>query len=194
MKKVLCAILALVLSLTTCALATGVPSKTTSDMTQFEVVDQNGNVATFKPETAPEKVAAAETELKKLIAAEKVENYFAGAKDADGKAVDLAAVLGLKDGEELTVNAFTAVYANGFAAGCGDINVVLNFPAVYAAGQKVLVLLGVENDAKVIEWTVLEGVGVASAKADMGAIQAVIPEKLMLAVQGCNALLAVVSK
>lgn len=203
MKKVICGILALILSLSACALAESVPSKTTSDLTHFEignVPNQDGDNVFLQPDIEPERVETADKELQKLIVAESIEHYFGEVKDTEGNPVVLSEIMELLGDEELIVHDFTPIIAGGFESGCGDLDVVMNFPTVYQAGQKVIVLFGVEtenvdaNGDKIIEWIAVEGIGVESNATDMGAIEISIPEELVLTMQENNTILAVVSK
>ncbi len=185
MKKLLCAILALALCLSTCALASTVPSKTTGDLTQVEATAEKvtGTETVYATTTQ-----AAEDEVQKLMNSESVEEYFGEVKDAEGNVVDLAKVLDLQDGETLNVHDFCAFVVDGFAEDCGNVTAALTFPTVYAENEEVIVLIGlVETEA--ITWTAFEGVGAAD-----GSIKVEIPQEMVQKIQNGEAVMAIVSK
>lgn len=198
MKKFTCALMALVLCLTSVmALAEFTPSKTTNDLTQIEATAENlpegesfiVRVIAADEEAYQEQVAACETELVKLAAAESVDTYF-------GEEVDLKAILNT---ETLNVYEFAPFTAEGYDVSYGNVTAQMVFSTPYEAGQKVVVMIGIvvenEDGTTTIVWKAFEGVGVAMDDVEAaGSIQVELDAETIAAVQNGTAFIAIVSE
>lgn len=198
MKKFTCALMALVLCLTSVmALAEFTPSKTTNDLTQIEATAENlpegesfiVRVIAADEEAYQEQVAACETELVKLAAAESVDTYF-------GEEVDLKSMLNT---ETLNVYEFAPFTAEGYDVSYGKVTAQMLFSTPYKAGQKVVVMIGIlvenEDGTTTIVWTPFEGIGIETDDLEtMGSIQVELDAETILAVQNGTAFIAVVSE
>ena len=215
MKKIVCLILGLALCLTSvAALAESVPSKTTTDLTRFEVTAENQpgdetlyllpvNEATVGDTLADyqEHLDICQAELEKLAASEGTEAYFGQVKDAEGNPVDLRELLGVADGTQLNVFEFCPAIAGGFREDCGKVTATMLFSTPYEKDEKVIVLIGIvtvhEDGAQTVEWTAFEGVGLDAVEGQeetYGCIQVELTQEIVAAIQNGTALLAVVSK
>ncbi len=195
MKKIVSLLLAMMMCLTAIAFAESVPSKTTNDLTAFEVsgeqipADSDFAITTASAEDE-EKVKACENEiasLKQVGAAA----YFSDVKNAAGEKVDLAAVL---EADTLNVYEIVPVVASNYDAAYGAVQTTMLFSTPYAAGEKVIVLIGSvtvnADNTQSVEWVAYEGVGVGTD----GAIQVELDANIISTVQDGNSLIAVVSK
>lgn len=213
MKKLVCLVLALALCLLTAAMAESVPSKTTSDLTRFDVVAENQpndpgiyllpvNEVTVGAQLPDyqELLDICQVEIEKLGASETVEAYFEGVKDREGTAGDLKALL---DAQEQSLNVFELcpVIAGGFKEGCGDVTATMLFATPYEKDEPVLVLIGIvtmnDDATQAVAWTAFEAVGLEPVEDQVetaGRIQVKLAEKTVLDIQNQTALLAVVSK
>lgn len=215
MKKFICLVAALVLCLSTVALAESYPSKTTSDLTRFDVVAENQpddaniyllpvnevTVGEMLPDYQ-ERIDICQVEIEKLAAAETVEAYFGEVKDSEGNPVNLREMLGLEADEEiLNVFEFCPAIAGGFQEDCGKVTATMLFSTPYEEGEQVLVLIGIvtvnEDGTQTVAWQVFEGVGqgaVEGQEETYGSIQVELTPEIVEAIQNETALLAVVSK
>lgn len=209
MKKFMSFVLAMMLCLSTAALAENVPSKNTGDMIQFEVtVEQTVGDTTpvLAPVTAqnaqtPEqqaKVEKCEQEIAKLNESPSIEAYFGEVKNSAGETVDLKAMLGT---DTLNVFEFCPVMAEGFAEANGQVSAKLVFSTPYEKGQKVVVMIGIVTTAAdgstTVTWHAFEGEGlgeVQGAGATFGGIEVALSAEIVLAIQSGEAMMAVVSK
>lgn len=216
MKKTISLFLALtfVLSLSVTAFAADLPSKTTTDLTKFDVTAENMPedaevlLMPINEETASEsvpdykeRVEACEAELQKLTEAESIVEYFGEVSDSEGKAVDIREILGLKPEEEPVVSEFCPVIASGFKEEYGKVTASMLFPTPYEEGQKVVVMIGIvtilEDGTQSIVWTAFEGIGTAAVKdaeETYGCIKVEFPPEIASAIQNETALMAVISK
>lgn len=204
MKKFACLLFAMMLCLS-CALAEEfVPSKTTGDLTNFEVAGENipaDATLVVAPVTSDsveyaERIETCQAEITKLASEEvAVVDYFADVKDAEGNEVSLTEML---ETETLNVYEFCPFIVENYEEEYGKVNVTMLFSTPYEAGQKVIVLIGlvsVVDGVQTVEWTAYEGVGIATdAVEEQGCIEVELDPEIMKAVQSGVALLAVVSK
>ncbi|MBR5380659.1 MAG: hypothetical protein IK140_09050 [Clostridia bacterium] len=172
MKKILAIVLALLLG-TTCV-AYAVPSKTTEDMSTFEIEGTTGDDYFYI--VADEDQTLAEEELEKLAEAGEDE-YFGEAAEAAKEALELDA---------LTTYEYLKVIAGNYKPELGDVLVHMAFATPFEEGQKVGIMLGFAAEEG-NEWTCLEGTG----NADEG-VDVVIPGDLCQKIQDEGALLALV--
>lgn len=198
MKKIISLLIALVLCLGA-ASAEVIPSKTTADMTKFEISGENlpadsgfvFDIVTVDDVEMEEKYLLYESELAVLAESESLDAYFGAVKTQEGEEINLAEVLAA---EEVNVHEFWAVYASNYDEAYGDVTITMYFATPYEAEEKALVLLGIVNEAEdgaqTIEWTAYEAIGVGTE----GAIEVVLTPEIILAVQNGNALMAIASK
>ena len=215
MKRFVCIILALVL----CASAAvaeswSVPSKSTLDMTHFEVVaekqpgDENifllpVNDVTVVEENKvfyQERIDVCEKEIQKLAASETVESYFGEVKDAEGNVVDIKEKLGVEKEAVLDVFEFCPAVAGGFKEDCGKVTAKMRFSTPYKKEEKVLVMIGIvtvlDDGTQVVDWQMFEGFGlgeIEDEEENFGAIQVELTPEIVAAIQNGMALMAVVS-
>lgn len=195
MKKLVCLVLALIMTIAPMALAESTPSKTTGDLTQIEVVVENtpadsGFFMAPVVEADPvyqEKVEICQKEIVKLAESAKVEEYFSVVVDNQGNAVSLSEVLGT---ETLNVYEFCPIVAEQFEESYGTVKATLSFATPYEKGEKVVVLIGVVSveDAPIV-WTAFDGDVV-----EQGCVQAEFDAATVLAIQEGNALMAIASR
>lgn len=213
MKKLVCFVLGLTLCLSASAMAESLPSKTTSDLTRFEVVAENQpndpdiyllpvNEVTVggKLTDYQEILDICQVEIDRLSACETVEAYFEGVKDGEGQIGDLTVVLDAQE-QSLNVFEFCPVIAGGFKEGCGNVTATMLFATPYEKDEQVLVLIGIvtshDDATQTVEWTMFDAVGLEPVENQVetaGRIQVELTEKTVLDIQGKTALLAVVSK
>lgn len=192
MKMFFC--LMVTMMLFTCACAESVPSKTTSNMTQIEIVTD----AAADTESSPfissvqtddgEKAAfleATAAEIQKLTISSTVEEYFGEIKDAAGNAVSLKEMLGV---EELNCFEFCPIMAGGFEQQENDTTVKLQFSTPYAAGAQVLVLIGIATETG-IDWTAYP-----AYVDEAGHVITALDNQMILQIQANMAMMAIVSK
>lgn len=212
MKKFVCLVVALLLCLSVSAVAeNSVPSKTTEDLTRFDVVAENQpgdpgiylipvNEVTVGDtiENYQERIDICQVEIEKLAAAETIESYFGEVVDKDGNVVVLSEALGTT---ELNVFEFSPAVAGGFKEDCGKVTATMLFPTVYEQDEQVLVLIGIvtvhEDNTQTVAWHVFEGVGQGAAEGMeevYGAVKVELAPEIVTAIQNGMALLAVVSK
>ena len=172
MKKILAIMFALILG--TACVAYAVPSKTTEDMSTFEIEGSTGDDYFYI--TPAEDQALAEEELEKLAEAGEDE-YFGEAAEAAKKALEL---------DELTTYEFLRIITGNYKPEMGDVLVHMTFATPFEEGQKVGVMLGYAAEEG-NEWTYLEGIG----NADEG-VDVVIPSDLCQKIQDEGAMLALV--
>lgn len=187
MKKLIALFLSLMLCLSSAALAESVPSKTTEDMTKFEVVTESGEASGFYL-SATDATELSLSEIEKLKSSESVAAYFGEVKDAEGNVVDLTATLGT---DTLNVHEFLPVIAFGYEETMGKVTANLQFSTPYAEGEEVIVMIGIVESGT-ITWTACKGIGVTANEA--GCIKVELTPELVLAIQNGTALLSVVSK
>lgn len=160
--------------------ALSTPSKTTEDMTSFEVTVENpvdGKAVTLKTVPENEKAAA---ELAKAQEAGSVEAYF-----GNETAAAINAILG---SAEVSLDEFCAALEEGYEEGMGSVTVTVELPTPYEKDEKVAVLVGlVEGDA--VTWKVFEGTGLEDGK-----VQLTLDAETALKLAAGPALFAVCSK
>lgn len=172
-KLVILVALFLSICLVACAEA---PSKTTDDLTDVTVTDAANCISVSDDEA---KTAKADTELDKLAAATTPDEYFKVAP----------ALTETLDADQVAVNEFFAIDVNGYdEETMGDLLVVIECATPYADGEKVVVLVGAENEEG-YEWTAFDGVGNAD-----GAVEFTIDRDTMLKIKDQGGLIAVVNK
>lgn len=215
MKKLVCLFLALALCLLTAAMAESVPSKTTTDLTRFDVIAENQpgdpgiyllpvnevTVGDSLPDYQ-ERIDICQVEIDKLANSATAEAYFGFVTDAEGNLADLRALLGLEsDVDLLNVFEFCPAIAGGFREDCGKVTATMLFSTPYEKGEKVLVLIGIvtvlEDNTQTVEWHVFEGIGqgaVEGQEETYGSILVELTPEIVNAIQNEIALLAVVSK
>lgn len=214
MKKLVCLVLAMALCISISAMAKTVPSKTTTDLTKFDVIAENQSgdpnvyllpvneltVGDRLPEYQ-ERIDICEVEIEKLASSESIESYFAGVTDREDTPVDLREMLGVEEDAALNVFEFCPVIAGGFQEDCGEVTANMLFPTPYEKDEKVDVLIGIvtilEDDTHIVTWKAFEGIGldaVIGQEETHGSIRSVFTSEIVLAIQNGIALLAIVSK
>lgn len=187
MKKLLCLVLAL-LCVATAAMASSVPSKSTADMVTVQVQGDNIPASfTVAPVVDGAQVEACQAEIAKLAASASVEDYFGQVTDAFGNTVSLSALLGTSS---LSVNEFMPIAMPEYDASYGAVKVTFQFSTPYAAGEEVLALIGIEDVFGDVAWTALDGVGTGVN----GGVEIDFTSDVLLAMQGSDCLMAIVSK
>lgn len=167
------------------AMAVGSPSASTDSVNQATTTTA-GVTASIDTTKADAKAQTAQkAEVEKLAAAESPKAYFGTVKDADGKEVDLEALLGTKD---LKVLEMQPLVISGYDKATGELPIVLTFATPYEKGAKVVVMIGFVTDNGV-EWIAVEGVG-----TDKGGIEFKLPAEIAERVQNETTLVAPVSK
>lgn len=214
MKKLVCFVLAFMLCLSTAAMAESVPSKTTFDLTRFDVIAENQpndpgifllpvNEVTVGEQLPDyqERIDICQVEIEKLAAAKDVESYFAGAADSAGNPVNLRELLDAEEDAVLNVFEFCPAIAGGFKEDCGRVTATLLFSTPYEKDEKVIVLIGIatilEDDTQTVAWQAFEGVGLGAVEGQeetYGSIRVELTPEIVAAIQNEIALLAVVSK
>lgn len=185
MKKIIAIALTLMLLCgATSVFATGlaIPSKTTEDLTSFEVKVEtpvDGKQVTMAPAASQ---ATAEAELEKAQAAQTAEGYFG--EEATKAIKDI-----LGDNAEISIDEFLAISAEGYEDGMGEITIIAKFPTPYAKDEKVAVSFGTFDAEKVLTWKVFEGIGLQD-----GRVQFKLDPESFKTLQAGEALLAACSK
>ena len=197
MKKFVSVILALVLCMSACAMAASVPSKNTGDMTTVSVASDNipaDSGFAFVPvtEESGEEYAsnyeACTKEIEKMKNSASIEEYFGEVVDKDGNVISLTDILGV---DVLNVYEMMPVIVENYDVSYGDVTFDFQFKTPYSEGEKVLVLIGIEDAITgAIAWTAFEGVGTG----ENGAIEVTFNADTMEAIQNNMAFMAVVSK
>ena len=154
MKKIIAIALTLMLlcSATTVLAATDMttPSKTTGDMTTFEVAVENpveGKSVTLQPLYGS---ALADAELAKAQNAKTLEDYF-----GEETAKAIMAILG---GSPIKLDEFMAIYSQGYEEGMGKATVNSKTATPYENGEKAAACFGVIKDGA-LTWDVFEAAG-----------------------------------
>ncbi|MDO5378772.1 MAG: hypothetical protein Q4G52_10605 [Clostridia bacterium] len=211
MKRVVCIALALMLCLSAAAVAESVPSKTTVDLTKFEVtaeyLPQDANLF-LHPVNEPtvgdalaeyeEHLAICQAEIEKLSASESIETYFGQVKDIDGQIVSLKELL---ETEELNVFEFCPAVAGGYQAAYGKVTATMLFSTPYEKDEKVVLMIGLvtvnADGTQTVEWYAFEGIGLGAVEGQEeteGRIRVELSAEIVEAIQNGTALLAMVSK
>ncbi len=202
MKKLLCLMVALLMCLSVSAVAEGVPSKTTDDLTHGEV--EGGNIPadsaffirpmTEKDSGYPERKAICDIEIAKMAAEKDKADYFADAKNSEGAPVSVKKML---DAETIDVNEFCPLIAGNYEESYGKVTAKMQFATPYEKDEKVVVLIGIvtlEKDGQTVAWTAYEGVGLGAEDSMPGGIRVELNPEIILAVQDGIALIAIASK
>lgn len=199
MKKIVSILVALILCLSAVAFAESVPSKTTSDLVQFEIVADNLpadsgffiQTVVESDETSQQSVEICKNEIAKLAQSENVAAYFGEVKNAAGETVDMKELLG---SDTLNVYEFCTLSAGLYEESYGNVSVNMLFSTPYEKDEKVVVLIGLVSEnsdgTQSIEWIAYEGVGTG----DQGGVQVELDSEIILAIQNGTALMAIVSK
>lgn len=212
MKKMMMVAAVLMVGLTAGAMAESVPSKNTADMVNVEI-EQEANPSlpsdsglevilvedgdTTQAEAYEPEIALCQLELEHLSEivqqadengeGSAIEAYFGEVKDEQGNVVVLSDQLATAT---LAVNEFMPIVVLNYDESYGDVTITFQFKTPYAAGEKVIILIGLLNpETGEIEWMVFEGMGTG----DQGAVQMTLSSEVMKAVQENTSLLAVVS-
>lgn len=210
MKRIACIVIALLLCLSAVATAESVPSRTTTDLTRFEVTAENlpedagfvlmpVNEQTVgeQLEDYQERLDICQIEIEKLAASESVEAYFGEVTDAEGNPVVLSEMLA---SEQLNVFEFFPLIAESFVEEYGMVTATMLLSTPYEEGEVVAVLIGLvtlnEDETQSVAWQVFEGVGLAPEEGQeetVGRIQVELPPETVTAIQEGIVLMAVVS-
>ncbi len=179
MKKLLSVLLVCLLAFSFAAFAEEAAedaSKTLADTTSFEAEGLTGEEG-FYIIPAEEQEEAEE----QLTAIEETgaDEYFGEAATAAKEYTGI---------DDLTVYEFMAIEEGGYdAETMDDLKIHMTFATPFEEGQKVAVLIGIQNDIGDYDWTSLEGVG-----TEDGGVDVVVPEEILEALMTNKALLAVV--
>jgi len=189
MKKIVCVLLVLVMCMALALAET--PSKTVADLDVVMVTSENQAADDFSmsigytgANISDEHRNLAYAEIQKFINTNSIEKYF-GKNDEIGAIVDTA---------NMNIFEYSPLKVVGYKPEYGKVTAVMNFATPYEAGEKVAVMIGLPDAQNNITWNVLEGVGVASESVEVeGSIQVEFEPELMVAMQECNALVAIIS-
>ncbi len=92
-------------------------------------------------------------------------------------------------GDGLTVAEFLPLTVANYEETAGNVIVSFQLATPYAAGETVIVLVGIVAEDGAVEWTAFEAVGTGVN----GAIEVEFTPEVLLAIQNGTALMAVVS-
>ena len=182
MKKIVAIALTLALlcgAVTVFADTLTVPSKTTEDLTTFEVTVENpvdGKAVILVPIANQEE---AEAELAKIQAAKSVVDYFG---EEAGKVITDTL------GTEISLDEFMAVIEQGYEEGMGAATVTAKVATPYEKDEKAVALIGMAKDGE-LAWNAYEAVGLAD-----GRLQFVVDADTMLKLMNGTALYGICSK
>lgn len=180
MKKIIAIALTLMLlcGATTVLAATDMatPSKTTGDMTTFEVTVAGKNV-TLQPVYGS---AFADDELAKAQNAKTLEAYF-----GEDAAKAIAAIVGT---DAVSLDEFMAICSQGYEENMGKLTITSKTATPYEKDEKVAACFGVVKDG-VLTWSVYEAVG-----QEDGGLQFEVAPDTMLALETETVLFALCSK
>ena len=212
MKKFVCMLLVLMVSLCAAAMATEyVPSKTTGDMIQFTIKTESPAVAAaenlvIRPvvsaevpaeiaadpvaaEKYQEKVEICNTEVKKLAEtiteSKSVVEYFGEVKTASGETISIQEVLGT---EAVNVFEFCPFVVEGYEADLGAVAMTMQFATTYAVDEEIIIMIGLVAEDGTIEWFAFEAIGTEEG------VEVEFDAETLIAIQEGTALMAVVSK
>ena len=210
MKKIVCLLVALLLCLSAVAFAEFVPSKTTGDLTRFEVVSEHVPEETdlvVRPIANDEmeyekKIEDCQKEIVVLQESPSIVEYFGEVKNIEGEIVDLTEML---ESETLNVYEFCPFLVGGYEDTYGHVKVRMSFSTPYEKDETVLVLVGrpekeengevvlKEDETSKIGWTAFDGIGVETEDGQV-AIEAEFDAETLKAAQEEDAMMAIVSK
>lgn len=210
MKKMFAIVLALLLCMTSFAIAETAPSITMGALPiihewiteneagpDFWVKLLNQLQDTMAEDEYNAYLDILQVEIDKLAAAESVEAYFGPLTDDTGAEIKLTEKLGT---DEVKVHEMHVVLAAGYAEEYGPVTARCLFATPYEENEQVVVMFGIvtanEDGTQSVAWKAYDGIAsVASASVEeAGQIQVVLNPEMMLAIQNGTALLAVVSK
>lgn len=169
MKKVVCIILALVLSFA--AFAETAPSKTVKDMAIFTPEAEGLIIEEIETDEA-------DAEIEVLAKAETLEAYF-------GEET-IAAVEEITENEFPCVCEFMSIRVEGYEEEMGDVKTNGKFASTFEQDAKVATLIGFTTEEG-IEWNVFEAIGLEDGTIDM-----IIPGELLERVQDEGAFFSVI--
>ena len=195
------------------AFAQGTPSITISDLTHslikadnladaeaagLFVEPLNEFSSRFLLEEYQELIKFGEDELAKLMAAEKVTDYFGNV--IVSSTGEVRALLDLFDGEEPAIYEFSPIIAGGYNTSYGHVTATLLFATPYNPGDEVAVLIGVvnygesEDEEPTIVWYAFRGTCVSVPEYD-GAegIEVRFSPEMMTTLQDVDTLVAIAS-
>ena len=142
----------------------------------------------------------AESEVEVLSDITSITDFFAKAKNASGKALNIPALLHTT-ADNLVVHELDGIAAGGFEKGCGKVQCMFHFPTVYQIGGDVVVVIGVAanpdaetQEEKNITWTGFLGEVVSSSVDGKDVIKVTFTEKIVLAIQAGEAIIVVVDQ
>ena len=152
----------------------------------------------FEMEEYQELIKFSEKELEKLMAAEKVTDYFGNVIVASTG--ETRALLDLFDGNQPAIYEFAPIIAGGYDVSYGHVTATLLFATPYNPGDEVAVLIGVieygenEDDDSTITWYAIKGTCVSVPEYD-GAegIEVRLTPEMMMTVQDVDTLVAIAS-
>ena len=179
MKKLLSVLLVCLLAFSFAAFAEEAAedaSKTVADTTTIEAEGLTGEEGFYI--IVAEDQEEAEAQLT-VIEETGADEYFGEAAEAAKEYVAT---------DDLTVYEFMAIEEGGYdAETMDDLKLHMTFATPFEEGQKVAVLVGIQNDMGAYDWTTLEAVGTAD-----GGLDVIMTEELLEAPMANKALLAVV--
>lgn len=206
MKKLICLLVAFVLSFSSASLAESVPSKKTDDLISFEIESPLGYDFFIRPvyeheeddqEKYQNRIDICRVEVEKLIASEDINTYLGTIVDSEGNEVVLGEFF--ENDEALNIFEFCAIIAGGYHEEYGDVSVRMLFPTPYEKDENVVVMLGIvtlhEDGTQTVEWTAYDGIGLDMTSEELqGCIRVELNSEIVLEVQKGIALMAVVSQ
>ena len=151
----------------------------------------------LSPEVYERLMAEADTELEKLMDADKVTDYF-GIVYLSSTG-DQVPMIDLFDGQQPDIFEFEPIIAGGFDLGDGDVVVDMAFVTPYELGEQVAVLIGVVanelEDGQHVTWVAHRGVCVEIPEfPNADGIEVELRAEMVDIIQSRDTLLAVASQ
>ena len=192
MKKLTCLFLVLVLVCGSVgALAAG--SKSTGNMTTTKTTGTGGGGTYDAPPAYSIDVGsdAALTDAQKQLV-EDVLAQIAGAANplayfGDEVKAEIEALLPGVDVDALQLNELTGITVKGYSVSNGSLTINCVFPTKYTVGQKVVVLVGLQENGT-ITWKSFAGIVLAD-----GSVSAVLSADVLMSIQNGTAIIAVLN-
>ena len=190
MKKLTCLLLALVL-VCGCVGALAAGSKSTGSMTSSTTNSSNYDaVAVTEPDVGVGSNVALTEAQKQLV--DTTLAAIAGAANpvayfGDAVKAEIAALLPGVNVDTLQLNELTAISVKNYSITNGSLTVNCVFPTKYTAGQKVVVMIGVQQNGTV-SW-----MSFAGTVLNDGSVSVTLPADVLLRIQNGNAVIAVLN-
>lgn len=182
MKKVLCLVLALVLCMSSAALASSTPSKTTQDLLPtVEATTENGRALTV----VVREDNASRAQLRVLQGTPAKDDYFGDIVKQDGATAKLSELLNPND-----INEFESILVYNYNPSMGSVTALIRFITPFALSDKVIVLIGLTDGE--LTWYAFDAEVVDYKDNDW--IRVVFPAEIVEKIQANGGLIAIVSQ